>query len=1030
MIRYFGTHPTAANVLMLAIMVLGLAALPKLQRDTFPLIPPTEVEVRTSYPGATPDEVEDAVCQRIEDALDSITGLVEVRCDARENIALATAQMQEGGDFDEFFNDVKSQIEAITRFPDKVEKPTITKVDRTASVASIAITGDVSAIGLKAYAEAVKDRLKRDKRIAQVQIKGFSDQDLVVELPAGVLERYGITITDIKTAIERQSLDAPAGLMETKGGDMIVRFSELRRTPADLASLIVVSGKAGGRVRLGDLADIRTAFDKPEDKVLFNGKRAALLEISKTTDQDSLRVMDAVLENLEREQNIAPRGVRLEISSDVTGNIRERLRILVSNGAQGLVLVFLTMWLFFSLRFSFWVTMGLPVSFLGAVFAMNMLGYSLNMMTMVGLLVAIGLLMDDAIVISENIAAQLGKGKKAVDAAIDGTRQVLPGVFSSFLTTAMVIGPLAFLSGKMGAVLKFLPAVLLITLIISLVEAFLILPSHLSHSMGKMAENKRSRFQLGFEARFEQLRENIFMPLVARAVKTPGLSVGIMIFMVLLSFAAFPAGILKYQAFPDLESDVIQARILLPQGTPLSRTEERVAHVNAALKQLDDEFSLRQEDDQRMIKNISVLFNTNVDAFESGPHVATISADLLPAEDRIGTVDEMLARWRELTGDLPDVVALKFTDKERGVAGKAIDLRIQGGDLALLKQVSLELQAFLGGLKGVADISDDLRPGKPELQVRLKESAGIFGITAKTVADELRTALYGNSSIEILKNDEAYDLTIRLADRDRNSRDDLQTLKLRSQDGSLVPLSAVASIEEGRGFARIHRVDGQRTVTIQASLDTKTANAQEIMGLLKKKILPALQEKYPDVTFASQGQDKETAETGNSLQTNILIGVVGIYLILVFQFRNYVQPIAVMLAIPMGLIGVVWGHVFMGLDLTMPSLVGFATLAGVVVNDNILLVAFMKDRMREGMKAVDAGQQAARDRFRPILLTSLTTIVGLLPLLMETSTQAQLLVPLVASLAFGLMTASLASLLLVPSFFVFLEDIGLMEIKK
>ncbi len=1009
---------------MVAIMILGLSALPKLQRDTFPVVPPTEVEIRASYPGATPGEVEEAVCQRLEDALDAIAGLVEIRCDARENIAIATAQMRESADIEEFFNDVKSRVEAITAFPDKVEKPTVIKLERIASVASIAITGDMSPRGLKAYAEAVKVRLKRDHRIAQVRIQGFSDQDFAIELPAGVLQRYGISISDVRTAVERQSVDLPAGIMETGSGDFVVRFSEQRRTSGELADLIIVSGQTGGQVRLGDLADIRTVFDRPEDKVLFNGRRAALLEISKTDDQDSLRVMEAIDENLAREQAMAPRGVQLEISSDVTSNIRDRLRILLSNGLQGLVLVFLTMWLFFSLRFSFWVTMGLPVSFLGAVFAMHTLGYSLNMMTLVGLLVAIGLLMDDAIVISENVAAQLEKGKKALDAAVDGTRQVMPGVISSFLTTAMIIGPLAFLTGKMGAVLKFLPAVLLITLIVSLVEAFLILPSHLAHSLKKTDANSRSKLQSGFEKRFEGLREGIFMPVVVRATRKPGLSIGIMMFLALVSFALIPAGVLKYQAFPNLESDVIQARIILPQGTPLSRTEETVSHITGMLKRLDDEFSAREKGGRRLIKNISVLFNTNVDAYESGPHIATVSADLLPAGERQSTVDEILTRWRELTGDLPDVVALKFTDKERGVAGKAIDLRIHGSNLEQLEKVSFEIQDFLASLKGIEDISDDLRPGKPELRVRLKDSAGVFGITARTVADELRAALYGKTSIEVWRDREAYDVMIRLANQDRNSIEELRYMKLRSPDGTLIPLSAVAVIEEERGYARIHRVNGQRTVTIQASIDTELANAREIMQILKGRVLPKLKEKYPMVRFSSQGQDKETAETGSALQTNLLIGIVGIYLILAFQFRNYLQPIFVMLAIPMGLIGVVWGHVLMGLDLTMPSLVGFATLAGVVVNNNILLITFIKDGMRNGMSPVDAGRQAARERFRPIMLTTLTTLAGLTPLLVETSTQAQLLIPLVASLVFGLMTATIASLLLVPSFFAFLNEIG------
>jgi len=631
MIRFFASHPTAANVLMVAIIILGLSALPKLQRDTFPIIPTTEVEIRTSYPGATPAEVEDSVCQRIEDTLDSVAGLREIRCDARENIAIATAQMYDGTNLDTFFNDVKSQVEAITGFPEKVEKAAIIKLERTASVASIAITGEMSPQGLKAYAESVKSRLKRDRRIAQVRIQGFSDQTLVIELPAGTLQRYGITLSDLRAAVERQSLDLPAGILQTKSGDIIVRFIGQRRTVAELAQLVVVSGNSGGRVRLGEIARIDTIFERPEDKVLFNGRRAAFLEISKTYDQDSLKVMDAIMQNLERERAVAPKGVKLAISTDVTSNIRDRLQILTSNGVQGLVLVFITMWLFFSLRFSFWVTMGLPVSLLGAVYGMHALGYTLNMMTLVGLLVAIGLLVDAAIVISENIAAQLKQGKKSLEAAIDGVRQVMPGVLSSFFTTAIIVGPLAFLAGKMGDVLKYIPAVLLITLLVSLVEAFLILPAHLNHSMKHFHKEGRSRFQQKFQQGFNGMRDVVFLPVVKKVTGNPQLAMGLMLLLVLISLATLPAGMLKYQAFPDLESDVIQARITLPQGAPLLRTEEVVARLVEALHMLDEEFEPRQPQGQSLVKNVSVLFNTNIDANESGAHLATISADLLPA---------------------------------------------------------------------------------------------------------------------------------------------------------------------------------------------------------------------------------------------------------------------------------------------------------------------------------------------------------------------------------------------------------------
>jgi HAE1 family hydrophobic/amphiphilic exporter-1 len=548
--------------------------------------------------------------------------------------------------------------------------------------------------------------------------------------------------------------------------------------------------------------------------------------------------------------------------------------------------------------------------------------------------------------------------------------------------------------------------------------------------MAHAGERKRSRLQLWCDARFEGLRDGFFVPAIARAVAQPYLALGTMLALAMISFATLPAGWLKYQAFPTLESDVIQARVLLAQGTPLQRTEEVVADMVAALKKLDDEFSARQSEGRRMVQNVTEFYNSNVDAFESGPHLATVSADLLRAEERNGTVDEMLARWRELVGEHPDVIALKFTDKERGVAGNAIDLRLQGNNLEQLKRAALDLQRFLARFKGVTDLSDDLRPGKPELRITVKDSAGVFGINAAALGAEIRAALYGSTDMEVLSGHETYDVTVRLAEKDRAAIDDVRYLKIKTPAGSLVPLSAVADIEETRGYARIHRVDGQRTVTVQGAIDTEVANARELMGAVKRFFAPELKQSYPGVRMASQGQDKETAQTGSSLQINIVIGVIGVFLILALQFRSYIEPFAVLLAIPMGLVGVVWGHVAMGLDLTMPSLVGFATLAGVVVNDNILLVVFVKERLGQGVGVVDAALEAARDRFRPIMITSLTTVAGLLPLLTETSTQAQLLIPLVASLAFGLLSATVASLFMVPVYFTILGDLGLLTAEQ
>ena len=480
------------------------------------------------------------------------------------------------------------------------------------------------------------------------------------------------------------------------------------------------------------------------------------------------------------------------------------------------------------------------------------------------------------------------------------------------------------------------------------------------------------------------------------------LVLGLALLALMASYATLPAGILKFRAFPQLESDIIQARILLPQGTPLKRTEAVVKRIIEALAKVDDEFSKQQKNGVRLVRNTSVLFNTNVDAYESGPHIATISADLLRAEQRNGSIDDMINRWRVLSGELPDVIALKFTDRERGVAGKAIDIRLHDKDLARLKRASHDLQIWLKQFRGVQDLSDDLRPGKPEIRLKLSDKAILSGMTARKIAEEVRASLFGKTGLSVQFGRETRDIFVRLARRDRQTLADLEDIAVTGPGGKLVPLSALAKTIETRDYARIHRVNGSRTLTVQGKLDTRLANAREIMRATKKKFLPRLKKKYPGMRVSFVGQGKEASTTGGSLQQNVLIGFIGVFIMLAWQFRSFVQPFVVITAIPLGFIGVVIGHLLLGYELSMPSLVGLATLAGVVVNDSILLVVFIKRSIAGGMSTAKAAATAARERFRAVILTSLTTIMGLLPLLLETSTQAQFMIPLVISLAFGL----------------------------
>jgi hydrophobic/amphiphilic exporter-1 (mainly G- bacteria), HAE1 family len=1029
MIRFFAAHPTAANLVMIAFLVLGAFSAPGLRRDTFPRIQPSKVQITVAYPGARAEDIEESVCRRIEDAIDAVNQVDKISCEARESKAIAVVEMEEGGVLDRFTADIKSEIDAIDDFPEKVEKPIVKQLGQTEFVAGVAITGIASAVALKAYAEQVKTRMLQSGKITKVEILGFSDRQIRVSLKQEALRRLGISGQDVAAKIGRFSLDLPAGTIETRTSDVLVRFADERRTPYALGELVIASGPNGGQIKLRDVANISNAFELAEAKIIYNGQRAALLNISKSLREDTLKSIDGLRAFLKDERARAPPGVELAITNDGSSIVRDRLKLLIDNSIQALVLVFLTMWVFFGLRYSFWVAMGLPVSFAGGFAVMYLIDYSINMLTMVGLLITIGILMDDAIVISENVAAHRKRGKPPVRSAIDGTLEVMPSVVASFLTTACIFGSLAFLKGDIGQVLRVIPVVMLVVLTISLVEAFLILPNHLAHSMAH-ATTGEGAVQRRVNGFVEWAKDAFVGRFVDACIAWRYLTLGVVVLMFLGSVSILAGGLVKFVAFPELDGDTLEARILLPQGTPLERTEEVVKRVVAAARAIDDKYTPAQPGKQPLVRAITVLHNTNDDAYETGAHVATVRADLLSAEKRTVTSDAFLTAWREGVGDPPDVIGLKFTSPRLGPAGRPIDVQLQGSDLGELKSAATDLVRWFERYRGVYDVSDDLRPGKPEVRVRLKEAATNLGLDGRTIADQLRAAYFGTTVSEIQIGPESVEIDVRLQRSDKRSLAGLDDFLVVSSGGKRIPITSVATLERDRGYARINRVNGLRTVTIQGNVDVRVANAAQVVDDALKRFVPELKKKHPGIKLALEGQNKEASVAQRSMVTGFLIGLIGVFLLLSFQFRSYLEPVVVMLAIPMALIGVIVGHLVMGLDISMPSMLGFVSLAGIVVNNSILIVNFIKTGHEDGLTVHDAILQASRARFRAVLLTSVTTIVGLMPILAETSLQAQVLIPLVTSLAFGLMSSTLLVLVVVPAFYMVLDDFGLTTLEK
>ncbi|EDM75675.1 hypothetical protein PPSIR1_15765 [Plesiocystis pacifica SIR-1] len=1024
MIAYFARHPTAANLFMVVLLLTGLLALPKLQRETFPEFEAEVIEIRASHSGADAETMDELVVARVEDVLGGLDGVGTITTEAREGSATVSVEIADGEEVEDMLAEIQAAIDTITDFPSDMDEPTVAARTRTRSVVSVAVTGPMSGRDLELYLERLERRLLARDEVSQVSIAGFSDRRLQISIDEAALARYSLGVSEIADAISAQSLDTPLGQLEMRGRTMLVRYDDKRITPAQLRSLVVATSDAGAEVSLGDVATVVNAFSVEEEQTYINGERAGLLVVSKASTEDSLDVLRAVEEFIAGQEAIKPDGVVFTITSDNASVIEERLSLLLGSGALGLALVFSTLWLFFDLRLAFWVSAGVPVSFLGALWVMSALGLSLNMMTMMALLIAIGLLMDDAIVLSENVATHLRAGRAPLEAAVQGVSEVAGGVLSSFATTICVFVPLSAIDGPIGRTLQVIPTVLIAVLAVSLIEAFLILPNHLGHSLREQRSEAgvRRRFNAGFEF----VRERAMGRFVDLAIRHRYAAVGLAIVLFLGSLGAVQGGKLRYRAFPDTEGDVVEARLEMPAGTSLEATKREVERIEAAALAVSEELRAQQPGAQDLVHNVTTRYNYNADVDGSGPHLATVSVDLLSVERRNTSTGEFSALWREALGPVPNAVATKFgAGGRRGPAGNAIEVRIQGGELERLDLIAEEVEQYFSQFAAVTDISDDLEFGTAQLLVRLRPGVGSPGLTGADLAKQIRAALSGVSVETLYKDNQEYEVFVELDRLQRDTIADLETLSITTSDGQ-VPLGSLAYIEETRSYGKVSRRQGMRTVTVTGELDREQLELDALMAQFSEELLPRLRSDNPDLQFSIGGELEASAETMGSMARGAILGLVAIFVVLSLQLRTYVEPLLVMLAIPFAFVGVVVGNLLLGSTLSSQAALGFVSLAGIVVNDSILLMLFIKRARAAGLSPVDAAQSASRARFRAVFLTSATTIAGLVPLMFETSRQAQMLIPVATSIVFGLAASTVLVLVLLPAAYVILTDLGLL----
>ena len=1019
MIRWFTGHPTAGNLLLLLFLAAGFFATPGLLRETFPDFRAVEAEIVVPYKGATAEDVETAICAPLWDGVQSVEGLETFTCTAQAGRARAVATMAPGNDALRFVNSLRTEVSAIDTFPERADPAVVRELHRTDPVTSVAISGDLPLSELDFYADGLSDRLTALPGVARVTRGGLGTRTLTISVSRTAMEGHGLTPAALAMAIAAQNIDLPIGTLEGDGAELTVRFTAERDTAAELATIPVMVLPNGATLTLSDVALIEERFEPPHDRAFVDGAPAIVLDVAKALNADALRVLDGVATLVAEETDRLPASIKVEVVQDVTSIIRDRLVMLVQNGVIGLVLVVIVMSLFFRPGFAIWAAMGLPVAFAGAFLWMALTGLSLNMMTLVALLMAIGIVMDDSIVIADSIAVHAAEDP-TVETITKGVTAVAPGVISSFLTTLAVFLPLAFLAGELGAVLEVLPVVLLAALAASLIEAFFILPHHLK---GGMKNTTPSRFRTRFDAAFDTLRERGVGRLADAAIKARWLVAGLAIGALILTVGALVGGVVKREAMPEIDGDVLEARLMLPAGTPLARATEAVVQVEAALDRVNERLSPEQPAAQTLVIRRITRLGRNLSTGENGAHVATVAVDLLGAETRANSLDEIVTLWREEIGPLAGVSSLILTEPGIGPQGIDVELRLTHVDLVALEAAGRTTLAELETYAGVRNAILDLRPGATELRLTLSPGAEALGLTATDVAGQLRAAFLGTQLSEIRRADLAWDLEVRLPDIERVTRADLNDFKIALPDGVTVPLSSIVTIDEARGWGGITRRNGLRTLTIAADVDGRIGNADAITAQLVDGFLPDLVSATPGLDFEVGGQAANSAETVASILRGFLIGLVGIYIVLSFQFRSYVEPIIVMITIPLAFLGVIWGHVLMGYNISMPSLVGAASLAGIVVNNAILLVGVINERRAEGLSAALAAGEAVRSRFRPIFVSVSTTIMGMAPLLFETSTQAQTLKPLVISVVFGLLAATVLILLVLPAFYAALEDI-------
>lgn len=1034
-IPWFIHNAVAANLLMLILVIGGILALPQIHQEEFPTLNVDAVQILTPYLGAAPEEVESAVCVRIEEAIKGNEGIDKITSQASEGLCSVTVELVAGVDKTKIANDIKNKVDAIDAFPAETEQPITSEVSIIATVFEIVISGPADERTLKLIGQRMRDDIAALPGVSQVALQFSRPYEISVEVSEQTLRRYGLTLATIGEAIKRSSLDIPGGSIKTDGGEILLRTKGQVYQGKGFEDIVVLSRADGTIITLGEIATVVDGFEESDLQARFDGSPAVSLKVSRVGEEDIIEIADRVKAYLEQARKAVPEGIAITIWQDESQDLVDRLDALSRNARSGLLLVLLVLTLFLRFRLALWVAAGVPVALLGTIAIFPAVGLSISTVSVMGFILVLGILVDDAIVVGERVYALEQDGTPRIEAATNGTLDVSLPVIFGVLTTMATFIPILNIPGPMGGFYKPLAYTVIAALAFSVIESQLILPSHLARRTEEMEPgtnrvvNRWLALQHRISGSLQIMATRYYQPAVNLALQWRYLTLASGVVILALTLSLFISGRMQFQFFPAVEGTHLYATLTMPEGTPVESTALAARHIEAAGEQLRKELDqdLEEGEASKISHVITSIGSLIPKGSIGGPgraasNLAEIGIELNLPGDYSGVSTSTYAnRWRELTGSIPDAIELGFTSESFGF-GKAISIELYGKDFDQLRDAAAQLRLALQTYNGVMDVSDSFRGGKQEIQLTLLPEARHLGLTLSDLGQQVRQAFYGYEAQRIQRGKDDIRVMVRYPEAERRSLGNLEGMRIRTADGVEVPFNSVAKATLGRGYTTIRRVDGQRVVTVTADVNRTITTPEAIISTVQNNVLPDILSRYSGVTYGLAGEAEERSASMEALLSSALLALLVIYALLAIPLQSYLQPLIIMSVIPFGAVGAIMGHYLLGMDLVFFSLLGIVALAGVVVNSCLVLVDHINKKRQSGSEFIEVVSRAGSVRFRPIVLTSITTFVGLIPMMADKTISTSLFKPMAVSLGFGILFCTVITLFLVPCLLLVLED--------